>query len=99
MDIALAEAVEVLRAELASAQVAGRSSDIHFPVQGVQLEFHVAITKSAETKGGVKLWVVEAGHSRDLSNEEIHRVVVSLGPPYDPSGDSVRLEQSSPDKP
>jgi NTP-dependent ternary system trypsin peptidase co-occuring protein len=57
----LAETVEALRAELARAAAAGAGAGFQFPVAGVQLEFHVGVTKTGEGKAGVKFWVVELG--------------------------------------
>ena len=45
----LAETVEALRAELARAAAAGADAGFQFPVAGVQLEFHVAVTKTGDT--------------------------------------------------
>ena len=50
----LAETVEALRAELARAAAAGAGAGFQFPVAGVQLEFHVAVTKTGEGRAGVK---------------------------------------------
>ena len=57
----LAETVEALRAELAQAAAEGASTGFQFPVTGVQLEFHVGVTKTGEGRGGVKFYVVELG--------------------------------------
>ncbi len=40
----LAETVEALRAELARAAAAGAGTGFQFPVDGVQMEFHVGVT-------------------------------------------------------
>ena len=48
--VGLAETMEALRAELAQAAAAGAAAEFQFPVAGVQLEFHVGVTKAGEGK-------------------------------------------------
>lgn len=95
----LAETMEALRAELARAAEAGAESGLQFPVTGVQLEFHVGITRSGEGNAGVRFWVVELGGSGSYTQEEIQTVTITLGPPLDHNGESVRIHQSTADKP
>ena len=95
----LAETVEALRAELARAAAAGAGAGFQFPVAGVQLEFHVAVTKSGEGKAGVKFWVVELGGSGSYAREEIKTVTVTLGAPVDQNGELVKIYRGSAEKP
>jgi hypothetical protein len=95
----LAEMVEALRAELARAAEAGAGSDFQFPVEGVQLEFHVAVTKVGEGKAGVRFWVVELGGAGSLSREEIQTVTVTLGAPVNKNGDPVKIHHGFAEKP
>lgn len=95
----LAETVEALRAELARAAAAGAGAEFQFPVAGVQLEFHVAVTKTGEGKAGVKFWVVELGGAGSYAREEIQTVTVTLGAPVDQDGDPVKIYRGSPKKP
>ena len=95
----LAETVEALRAELARAAAAGMGTGFQFPVAGVQLEFHVAVTKASEGRGGVKFWVIELGGSRSYASEEIQTITVTLGAPVDRNGDPVKIHRSSAEKP
>ena len=55
MQLGLAETMEALRAELVQAAAAGAAAGFQFPVAGVQLEFHVGVTKTGEGKAGVRL--------------------------------------------
>ena len=95
----LAETVEALRAELARAAAAGGGAGFQFPVAGVQLEFHVVVTKSGEGRAGVKFWVVELGGAGSYTREEIQTVTVTLGAPVDQSGDPVKIYRGSAQKP
>ena len=95
----LAETVEALRAELARAAEAGADAEFQFPVAGVQLEFHVAVTRSGEGRAGVKFWVVELGGAGSYAREEIQTVTVTLGTPVDRSGNPVKIYRGSDQKP
>lgn len=95
----LAETVEALRAELAKAAAAGAGTGFQFPVAGVQLEFHVAVTKTGEGRAGVKFWVIELDGSRSYANEQIQTVTVTLGAPVDRNGEPVKIYRSSSEKP
>ena len=97
--LGIAETVEALRAELAQAAEAGAGAGFQFPVIGVQLEFHVGVTKTGEGRGGVKFYVVELGGSGSYAKEEIQTVTVSLGAPVDKNGDPARIYRGSSLKP
>ncbi|MEU4275335.1 trypco2 family protein [Streptomyces tanashiensis] len=97
--IGLAETIEAVRAELASAITAGAASTLQFPVNGVQLEFNVAVEKKAGGKAGVRFWIVELGGSADYRNEEIQKVTVTLGTPVDDHGRPVKVQRGSDEKP
>ena len=97
--LGLAETMEALRAELAQAAADGAAAGFQFPVAGVQLEFHVGVTKTGGGKAGVQFWVVELGGTGSFAREEIQTVTVSLGAPVDHNGDPVRIYRSSAGKP
>ena len=93
--LGLAETMEALRAELAQAAAAGAAAGFQFPVAGVQLEFHVGVKKIGEGKAGVKFYVVELGGSGSYAREEIQTVTVTLGPPVDQNGETVKIYRGS----
>ena len=95
----LAETVDALRAELARAAAAGAGTGFQFPADGVQLEFHVAVTKAVEGKAGVKFYVVELGGGGSHAREEIQTVTVTLGAPVDQNGQPVKIYRGSAQKP
>ena len=97
--LGLAETMEALRAELAQAAAAGAVAGFQFPVAGVQLEFHVGVTKTGEGKAGVKFWVVELGGAGSYAREEIQTVTVTLGAPVDRAGEVVKVTRQSREKP
>ena len=65
----------------------------------MQLEFHVAVTKTGEGKAGVKFWVVELGGAGSYAREEIQKVTVTLGAPVDHNGDPVKIYRGSAEQP
>ena len=73
----------------------GGAAGFQFPVAGVQLEFHVGVTKTGEGKAGVKFYVVELGGSGSYAREEIQTVTVTLGAPVDHNGDPVKIYRGS----
>jgi hypothetical protein len=95
----LAETVEALRAELARAAAAGAGAAFQFPVAGVQLEFHVAVTRAGEGRAGVRFYVVELGGAGSYAREEVQTVTVTLGAPVDQSGDPVKVYRGSAEMP
>jgi hypothetical protein len=68
-------------------------------VAGVQLEFHVGVTKAGKGAAGVKFWVVDLGGSVSYAREEIQTVTVTLGAPVDQNGDPVKIYRGSAQKP
>ncbi|MET0939037.1 MAG: trypco2 family protein [Gaiellaceae bacterium] len=95
--VGLADALEVLRAELASAQAKAAESDIQFPIETLTVELKVAVTRSAEAKAGFRVPFVgaELGGSAGYDRETLHTVTLVLGEPLDREGRPVRVAQAS----
>jgi hypothetical protein len=94
-EIGLADAIAVVRQELATAMERGAGADLQFPVDGVELEFQVGVTTEGQTGGKARFWVLEWGAEASRSREATHRVTVSLGPPVDLAGNVVKVTQRS----
>ncbi len=88
-----------LRSELAKAASELTSGDIRFPVEGVEIEFRVAVKKEAKTDGKVKILVVELGGSGSVSKEETHIMKIVLGTPETASGQPLKISRSAQEKP
>lgn len=99
LDLGLREAVAALKAELSLVQNDDMAENISFPIDGAQIEFHVAVRRSAEARGGLKIFVVEAGAGAAISREEIHKVTVVLGAPMDSSGTPLSISRVTSEKP
>lgn len=80
MEIALADAVAVVRDELLAAAERGVGADVRFEVEQVQLEFTVDLREDAGAKGGFKAWVVSGDAERSSGTTRGHRVAVTLRP-------------------
>ncbi|MFI6598715.1 trypco2 family protein [Nonomuraea sp. NPDC050536] len=89
--VGLAQAIEVVRAELSAAMTEGDGERLQFDVGTVDLEFSVQVRREAEGKAGIKVWVVEAGASGGVSKESTHTVKVSLTPIDTKTGGAPRV--------
>ena len=72
----IADAVAKLRSELAQAILASADEELRFAVGEIELEFQVAVERSAD--GGIKFWVIEAGAGG--KSTETHMVRIPLDP-------------------
>jgi hypothetical protein len=97
--IGLTEAIETLRAELADAVEAGSGEALHFPVEGVTLEFHVGVSRDVHADGKVKVWVLELGAGGSYKTESVQKISIKLGAPVDAFGETVEVTRSSNSKP
>ena len=98
-EIELSDAIAAVRTELATAVEQGADAEFQFPVDGVELEFHVAVSWEGQTGGKVRLWVLEWGASGRGVRESAHTVRVSLGAPVNRVGEVVKVARGSAEKP
>jgi hypothetical protein len=78
--VGLAEAIQVLRDELAAAREAGEGEETVFAVGPIEVEFSVVAKRTGEGKAGLTFGVVTLGMSGGTGREETHRVKVTLMP-------------------
>jgi hypothetical protein len=97
-EIGLAEVFASLRAELSEAVEKGRDQEIQFPVGEVVLEFHIGVTRDVHGAGKLRFWVLELGGSGGYEAVSIQKVTLSLGPPVDPQGRTIKILRRLPDK-
>jgi hypothetical protein len=98
-EIGLVEAIEAVRAELTLAVAQNADKEIQFPVDKVDLEFHVGITRTASGTGGIRFWVIELGGNASHESESVHTVKVSLGAPVDSQGKTIKVTRAVSYKP
>jgi hypothetical protein len=97
--IGLVETITAVRAELSEAAIRGTGESIQFPVEGVELEFHVGVTRTAGATGGVRIWVIELAGSGSYESQTVHKVKVRLGAPVNPQGETLKVNRDLPYKP
>src|SRR6266851_8715889 len=95
--IDLADAIEVLRAEVMTAQLKSAGAGVQFPIQTLTIELKVGLTKMADGKAGFKVPFVgaEIGASASLRQDTAQTVRIVLGPPVDLEGRPVKVAQAT----
>lgn len=80
-EIGLAEAIDVVRGELRTAQDAGRSADVRFSVGSVEVELAIEVVKKAGGEASIKvLNLLSFGGKGEVSTGDTNRVKVMLNP-------------------
>ena len=94
--IALADAINQLRADLLVARSQGAQEDIQLPVESLTLELKVVATRTAEGKAGFRVPIVDAelGGRGEWARENTQTVTVVFGPPLDSEGRPARIAQA-----
>ena len=95
--IGLADALEALRAELASARTKAVGKDLQFPIETLTVELKVGVTRSKEGKAGFHVPLVEAelGGSIGIDRQTLQTVTLVLGAPVDRHGNPVKVASAS----
>jgi hypothetical protein len=82
--VELSDAIEVVREQLVTAQLAGQrivaGQVLTFVVGKVEVEFAGEVKKVAGVGGGVKFWVVSADGKAERSSGSTHKVKIELIP-------------------
>jgi hypothetical protein len=95
--IGLAEALELLRAELATARAKAAGTDVQFPIETLTVELKVGVTRSADGRAGFKVPIIEVelGGSTGYNRETLQTVTVVLGSPVDREGRPVSVAKAT----
>jgi hypothetical protein len=95
--IGLDEALEALRAELASARAKAADQDLQFPIDSLTIELKVGVTRSKQGKAGFRVPLVEAelGGSLGFDRQTLQTVTLVLGSPVDREGNPVKVASAS----
>ena len=93
--IELAALIRKLREELAEAVLEGEGEAVRFQLETLELELQVTVGRAAEAKGGIKIWLVEAGTGAEGKRESIQKVKLTLKPaaPWDATLAAPRPER------
>lgn len=80
-ELELAEAIDVVRAELRKAQDSGRGADVRFSVGSVEVELAVDVVRTAGGEASIKvLNLLSIGGKGEVSKDLGNRVKVVLNP-------------------
>jgi Trypsin-co-occurring domain 2 len=83
----LAETIQQLREELATAIHAGEGQPLKFKLDTVELELKLLVSREGKGKAGVKFWVVDAGVEGAAKREQVQTIKLKLTPVVvDPTG-------------
>ena len=93
----LADALELLRAELATAQAEAAGKDVRFPIETLTVELKAGVTRSKSGKAGFRVPFAgaELGGSVGADRETLQTITVVLGPPVDREGRPIKVAASS----
>jgi hypothetical protein len=78
--IALAQAIEDLRAELQSAAAAGKDQPLQFRLQPIELEMKLGMTREGGGGLGIKIYVLDFNAKGKISSEMTHTLKLKLEP-------------------
>jgi hypothetical protein len=88
VDIELADAVAVVRAELLEAAWRGAGEDVGFVVGPIEMEFTVELRADVKAKAGFKAWVLASAEVQaGVAAGRTHTVKVTLTPRGADGGD------------
>ncbi|QXE33219.1 hypothetical protein KQY30_01810 [Streptomyces sp. GMY02] len=96
--VELAEAIEVLRAQLDVARRLAPPGSLRFEVGPVELEFQVELLSGDEVSGGAKFYLLSAGGRRTSESRTTHSVRLTLTP-HSPDGGPLEVSNVSADLP
>jgi hypothetical protein len=84
--IGLAEAVQLLREELTTAQDNGSDQALRFDIGTIEMEFSLVARRNGGGRAGIQFGVVTIGVDGAVSHESTHRVKVVLQPKESTTG-------------
>jgi hypothetical protein len=95
--LGLADALEVLREQLAEAQLKAAAAAVQFPIESLTIELKVAVTKLGEGRAGFKVPFVgaELGGSASYSREALQTLTVVLAAPVDRNGNPIKVTRAT----
>jgi len=78
----LADAIDMLRAQLSEAQRRGQGSPLQFVLGEITAEFEVELVRSKNGGGALKFGLVEADARRERSARSTQRLTLRLNPEH-----------------
>ncbi|RRS01235.1 trypco2 family protein [Glycomyces terrestris] len=83
----LADAIEVLRSQLAEAQRRGQDSQLQFVLGEITAEFEIELVRAKSGGGALRFSVVEADARGERSSRSTQRLTLRLNPEHRGGGD------------
>lgn len=98
-EIGLAEAIGLIRVELARAQSETAGQRIGFDVSSVEVEFGGELRREDRVEGQLRFWVVSAGGSDTSGRSTTHRIKITLDAVDTATGRRLRVSDQVADSP
>ncbi|GAA3227370.1 hypothetical protein MTQ10_25560 [Streptomyces sp. XM83C] len=76
----LADAIDVLRAQLSEAQRRGQDSPLRFVLGEITAEFEIELVRTRNGGGALRFGVVEAGARGERTERSVQRLTLRLSP-------------------
>ncbi|HEY9367810.1 trypco2 family protein [Streptomyces sp.] len=85
----LADALDLLRSQVAEAQRRARRSEVRFGVDEITVEFETELVRTREGGGGLRFGIVEARGRTEGSRRSVQRIALKLRPQRADGGDTA----------
>ncbi|GHC75444.1 trypco2 family protein [Streptomyces flavofungini] len=83
----LADALDLLRAQVADSQRRARTADVRFDVEAITVDFEVELLRTRGGSGGLRFGVVQADGRQENTRRATQRVSLTLRPRTATRGD------------
>jgi len=93
--IPLSELLLGLRKELLAAQEQAASEQLRFKVEDIEVEVKIGTTKKGVAKGGVQLWVLDAGAEGTRESQKLQTLRLKLKPVDSKGKDTLVSDRDS----
>ncbi|WP_406862118.1 trypco2 family protein [Streptomyces sp. HUAS MG47] len=85
----LADALDLLRNQVAEAQRRAQRSEVRFGVDEITVEFEAELIRTREAGGGLRFGIVEARGRTEGSRRSVQRIALTLRPQRADGGDTA----------
>ncbi|MER8083695.1 trypco2 family protein [Streptomyces sp. NPDC058316] len=86
----LADALDLLRSQVAESQRRARRSEVRFGVEQITVDFELELTRTREGGGGLRFGIADARARQESGRRSVQRVSLTLKPER-PGGGDVQI--------